>query len=209
MNIQVYRSHPEYDAVPYMQTFSVHDDLRNRMVLDVLEYLHTLEPTLVYRRTCREGVCSSGGMNINEKNRLACITPANEAIENEELIIRPLPDMPVIRNLVVNRNLFFKKYQTVKARLINHYPAPSIEESLQSPEERARLDGLYECILCGCCSSQCPSWWWNPEKYLGPAALLQAWRFLTDSRDQDRAERLSRLNDRFSVFRCRSILGLP
>lgn len=204
MNVQVYRYHPEFDKAPYMQTFSVPDDFRNRMVLDVLEHLHELESTLVYRRSCREGVCGSDGMNINGKNRLACITPVDEALENGELVIRPLPGMPVIRDLVVDQSLFFKQYQAVKPWLINNDPAPSIER-LQTPEERARLDGLYECILCGCCSSQCPSWWWNPEKYLGPAALLQSWRFLADSRDQGRAERLDRLDDPFSVFRCRSI----
>lgn len=204
MNVQVYRYHPEFDKAPYMQTFSVHDDFRNRMVLDVLEHLHELESTLVYRRSCREGVCGSDGMNINGKNRLACITPVDEALENGELVIRPLPGMPVIRDLVVDQSLFFKQYQAVKPWLINNDPAPSIER-LQTPEERARLDGLYECILCGCCSSQCPSWWWNPEKYLGPAALLQSWRFLADSRDQGRVERLDRLDDPFSVFRCRSI----
>lgn len=205
IEVQVYRYHPEQDRQPRMQSLSLPEEFRSRMVLDALELLHEADPTLVYRRSCREGVCGSDGMNINGKNRLACITPVTEALgKGNTLIIRPLPGMPVIRDLVVDQSLFFKQYQSIKPWLINDEPAPPIER-LQSPEERARLDGLYECILCGCCSSQCPSWWWNPEKYVGPAGLLQAWRFITDSRDQAKEERLERLEDPFSLFRCRSI----
>ena len=205
IEVQVYRYHPEQERRPWMQSLSLPEEFRARMVLDALEFLHEADPTLVYRRSCREGVCGSDGMNINGKNRLSCITPVSEALgTTNTLIIRPLPGMPVIRDLVVDQNLFFQQYQSIKPWLINHEPAPAIER-LQSPEERARLDGLYECILCGCCSSQCPSWWWNPEKYVGPAGLLQAWRFITDSRDQATAERLERLEDPFSLFRCRSI----
>ena len=188
-----------------MQSLSLPEEFRVRMVLDALEFLHEADQTLVYRRSCREGVCGSDGMNINGKNRLACITPVSEALGTASiLIIRPLPGMPVIRDLVVDQSLFFQQYESIKPWLINHEPAPAIER-LQSPKERAKLDGLYECILCGCCSSQCPSWWWNPEKYVGPAGLLQAWRFITDSRDQATVERLERLEDPFSLFRCRSI----
>lgn len=205
IEVQVYRYHPEQDRQPRMQSLSLPEEFRSRMVLDALEFLHEADPTLVYRRSCREGVCGSDGMNINGKNRLGCITPVTEALgKGNTLIIRPLPGMPVIRDLVVDQSLFFKQYQSIKPWLINDEPAPPIER-LQSPEERARLDGLYECILCGCCSSQCPSWWWNPEKYVGPAGLLQAWRFITDSRDQAKEERLERLEDPFSLFRCRSI----
>ncbi|MNZ46438.1 Succinate dehydrogenase iron-sulfur subunit [compost metagenome] len=205
IEVQVYRYHPEQDRQPRMQSLSLPEEFRSRMVLDALELLHEADPTLVYRRSCREGVCGSDGMNINGKNRLACITPVAEALgKGNTLIIRPLPGMPVIRDLVVDQSLFFQQYQSIKPWLINDEPAPPIER-LQSPEERARLDGLYECILCGCCSSQCPSWWWNPEKYVGPAGLLQAWRFITDSRDQAKEERLERLEDPFSLFRCRSI----
>jgi len=144
-------------------------------------------------------------MNINGKNWLACIKPVKEAIgTSNKLIIRPLPGMPVIRDLVVDQTQFFKQYEHVKPWLINH-DAPPATERLQSPEERAQLDGLYECILCGCCSSQCPSWWWNPDQYLGPAALLNSLRFILDSRDQNREERLNDLKDPFSLFRCRSI----
>ncbi|SEJ52998.1 succinate dehydrogenase / fumarate reductase iron-sulfur subunit [Pseudomonas linyingensis] len=205
IEVQVYRYHPEQDRKPRMQSLSLPEEFRSRMVLDALEFLHEADPTLVYRRSCREGVCGSDGMNINGKNRLACITPVAEVLgKGNTLIIRPLPGMPVIRDLVVDQSLFFQQYQSIKPWLINDEPAPPIER-LQSPEERARLDGLYECILCGCCSSQCPSWWWNPEKYVGPAGLLQAWRFITDSRDRATAERLERLEDPFSLFRCRSI----
>ena len=205
IDVQVYRYHPELERQPWMQSLSLPEEFRERMVLDALEFLHEADPTLVYRRSCREGVCGSDGMNINGKNSLACITPVSEALGTASLlIIRPLPGMPVIRDLVVDQNLFFKQYQSIKPWLVNHEPTPTIER-LQSIEERARLDGLYECILCGCCSSQCPSWWWNPEKYVGPAGLLQAWRFITDSRDQATEERLVRLEDPFSLFRCRSI----
>lgn len=205
IEVQVYRYHPEQDRRSRMQSLSLPEEFRPRMVLDALEFLHEADPTLVYRRSCREGVCGSDGMNINGKNRLSCITPVSDALgKGNALIIRPLPGMPVIRDLVVDQSLFFTQYQSIKPWLINDEPAPPIER-LQSPAERARLDGLYECILCGCCSSQCPSWWWNPEKYVGPAGLLQAWRFITDSRDRATAERLERLEDPFSLFRCRSI----
>jgi succinate dehydrogenase / fumarate reductase iron-sulfur subunit len=205
INVQVYRYNPESDDEPYIQTLSLPDEFRNRMVLDALEYLHEQDPTLAYRRSCREGVCGSDGMNINGKNWLACIKPIAEAMGKSNLLaIRPLPGMPVIRDLVVDQTLFFEQYKRVQPWLINAQPVPDIER-LQSPEDRARLDGLYECILCGCCTSQCPSWWWNPEKYLGPAALLQSLRFIDDSRDQGKAERLENLQDPFSLFRCRSI----
>ncbi len=205
ISVQLYRYNPELDAAPYTQTVSVPEEFRQRMVLDVLEYLRTQDPTLAYRRSCREGVCGSDGMNINGKNWLACIKPVSEAMGTSgELRLRPLPGMPVIRDLVVDQSLFFKQYKQVQPWLINHEAAPAIER-LQSPQERELLDGLYECILCGCCSSQCPSWWWNPDKYLGPAALLQSLRFLLDSRDEAYEERLADLQDPFSVFRCRSI----
>lgn len=205
INVQVYRYNPEQDEAPRMQALELPEEFRLRMVLDALEYLHERDPTLVYRRSCREGVCGSDGMNINGKNWLACIKPVSEAIgSGNTLILRPLPGMPVIRDLVVDQSLFFEQYKQVKPWLINYDSPPAIER-LQTPEERARLDGLYECILCGCCSSQCPSWWWNPEKYRGPAALLQSLRFVLDSRDQARIERLQGLEDPFSLFRCRTI----
>jgi succinate dehydrogenase / fumarate reductase iron-sulfur subunit len=205
INVQIYRYNPEQDVSPYMQALSLPEGFRSRMVLDALEYLREADPTLVYRRSCREGVCGSDGMNINGKNGLACITSVEEAIANSDrLVIRPLPGMPVIRDLVVDQTLFFEHYKRVKPWLMPNDVAPAIERR-QSPEERAQLDGLWECILCGCCTSQCPSWWWNPEKYLGPAALLQSLRFLLDSRDHARSKRLGDLEDPFSLFRCRSI----
>ena len=205
LDVQLYRYNPECDEVPYMQALQIPDELRQRMVLDVLEYLREQDPSLAYRRSCREGVCGSDGMNIGGKNRLACITPVPEALDGAgRLVIRPLPGMPVIRDLVVDQSQFFRQYERIRPWLINDQPTPSIER-LQSPQQRAQLDGLYECILCGCCSSQCPSWWWNPEKYIGPAGLLQAWRFIVDSRDTAATERLAALDDPFSVFRCRSI----
>jgi succinate dehydrogenase / fumarate reductase iron-sulfur subunit len=205
LKIQVYRYNPEVDSSPRMQSYELDLAARDLMVLDVLEQLKKKDASLSFRRSCREGVCGSDGMNINGKNSLACMKPVAEAVgTSNNLIIRPLPGMPVIRDLVVDQTLFFEQYERIKPWLITHDTPPAIERR-QSPEERAQLDGLYECILCGCCTSQCPSWWWNPEKYLGPAALLQSLRFLIDSRDQARMERLNDLEDPFSLFRCRSI----
>ncbi len=187
-----------------MQAFQVDRMFTGKMVLDLLEHLKTTDPTLTYRRSCREGVCGSDGMNINGKNGLACITKVANVLTNNRLILRPLPGLPVIRDLVVDMKLFQKQYRKIRPFLINDTPAPATER-LQSPEERAKLDGLYECILCGCCTAACPSWWWNPEKYIGPAGLLQAYRFLIDSRDTARDERLNKLQDPYSVFRCRNI----
>lgn len=203
--VEIYRYHPEQDPKPYMRSYQLDDSFRNRMVLDVLEELKSEDVTLTYRRSCREGVCGSDGMNINGKNRLACITPVAEALGGKSnLVIRPLPGLPVIRDLVVDQKPFFDQYHRIPPYLINDQPAPAIER-LQSPEDRAKLDGLYECILCACCTSSCPSWWWNPVKYVGPAGLLQSYRFLVDSRDTATEQRLSELDDPFSVFRCHNI----
>lgn len=201
----IYRYNPETDQTPTMQRFRMDDSFRKKMVLDVLEHLKILDPTLSFRRSCREGVCGSDGMNINGRNGLACITRVSDAMDKTpNLIVRPLSGMPVIRDLVVDQTQFFDNYQRIQPYLINNQPAPAIER-LQSPEDREKLDGLYECILCACCSSACPSYWWNPDKYIGPAGLLQAYRFLNDSRDTGTSERLDKLEDPFSVFRCRSI----
>jgi succinate dehydrogenase / fumarate reductase iron-sulfur subunit len=162
---------------------------------------------VTYRRSCREGVSGSDGMNINGRNGLACITPISEAVKpGQKLVLRPLPGLPVIRDLVVDLSIFYKQFEKIKPYLINDKPSPAIER-LQSPEDRAKLDGLYECILCACCSTNCPSFWWNPDKFIGPAGLLQAYRFLADSRDTATAERLADLDDPFSVFRCRGIMN--
>jgi len=175
------------------------------MVLDVLEMIKAdHDATVTYRRSCREGVCGSDGLNINGRNGLACITPLSEAVKKNKLVIRPLPGLPVVRDLVVDMSLFYAQYEKIEPYLQNSTPAPAIER-LQTPEDRAKLDGLYECILCACCSTSCPSFWWNPDRFIGPAGLLQAYRFLADSRDQATDERLSKLDDPFSVFRCHGI----
>ena len=205
MLIEIYRYNPETDAQPSMQSFD-YDPPQGRdvMVLDLLENLKVEDPTLTFRRSCREGVCGSDGINMNGGNGLACVTPISKVIANNKLVIRPLPGLPVIRDLVVDMDQFWQQYARIKPNLINHDPVPAIER-LQSPEERAKLDNLYECILCACCSTACPSWWWNPDTYAGPSALLQAYRFLQDSRDTATAERLADLDDHFSVFRCRGV----
>tara|TARA_Y100000385_G_scaffold231844_1_gene244070 strand:- start:127 stop:741 length:615 start_codon:yes stop_codon:yes gene_type:complete len=175
------------------------------MVLDVLEMIKAdHDATVTYRRSCREGVCGSDGLNINGRNGLACITPLSETVKKNKLVIRPLPGLPVVRDLVVDMSLFYAQYEKIEPYLQNSTPAPAIER-LQTPEDRAKLDGLYECILCACCSTSCPSFWWNPDRFIGPAGLLQAYRFLADSRDQATEERLSKLDDPFSVFRCHGI----
>jgi succinate dehydrogenase / fumarate reductase iron-sulfur subunit len=188
-----------------MQDFSVDTGGRDLMVLDVLELIKAEhDGSVTYRRSCREGVCGSDGLNINGKNGLACISPLSESVKNNKVVIRPLPGLPVIRDLVVDMSLFYAQYEKVQPYLQNATPAPAIER-MQSPEERAQLDGLYECILCACCSTSCPSFWWNPDRFIGPAGLLQAYRFLADSRDTATDDRLAKLDDPFSVFRCHGI----
>ena len=208
MRIKVYRYNPEENEKPYFQEYQIETGGKDLMVLDVLSLIKEKDASLSFRRSCREGVCGSDGMNMNGKNGLACITPLSLALKPGEdlLILRPLPGLPVIRDLVVDMSLFFKQYEKVKPYLINESPPPAIER-LQSPEDRDKLDGLYECILCACCSTACPSVWWNPDKFVGPAGLLQAYRFLADSRDTAQEERLSDLEDPFSVFRCRGVMN--
>jgi succinate dehydrogenase / fumarate reductase iron-sulfur subunit len=180
---------------------------RDLMVLDVLTLAKEKDPSIAYRRSCREGVCGSDGMNINGTNGLACITPMSDVVgPDKKLILRPLPGLPVVRDLVVDMSLFYKQFEKVRPFLINDEAPPAIER-LQSQEDREKLDGLYECILCACCSTSCPSFWWNPDKFIGPAGLLQAYRFLADTRDTANTERLSDLKDPFSVFRCRGIMN--
>jgi succinate dehydrogenase / fumarate reductase iron-sulfur subunit len=206
MRFSIYRYNPETDKKPYMQDYDLDTAANNcYMVLDALLAIkNTLDDTLTLRRSCREGVCGSDGMNINGKNGLACTTHLSSL--QEPIVIRPLPGLPVIRDLVVDMTGFYSQYEKVKPYLQNSDPAPA-KERLQSPAERAKLDGLYECILCACCTSSCPSYWWNPEKFIGPAGLLQAYRFIADSRDTQKSERLADLADPFSVFRCRGIMN--
>jgi succinate dehydrogenase / fumarate reductase iron-sulfur subunit len=204
LKVQVYRYNPDVDNAPYMKSYEIDTQGKDLMVLDVLELLKAQDESLAYRRSCREGVCGSDGMNINGKNGLACIKPISECIKNNTLILRPLPGLPVIRDLVVDMTQFYDQYKKIEPYLQNDTPAPAIER-LQSPADREKLDGLYECILCACCSTSCPSFWWNPDKFIGPAGLLQAYRFLADSRDLATERRLANLDDPFSVFRCHGI----
>ncbi len=204
LKVEIYRYNPETDKAPYMKTYEVDTQGKDMMVLDVLELLKIQDPSLSYRRSCREGVCGSDGMNISGKNGLACITPLSDAVRKNKLVVRPLPGLPVIRDLVIDMSQFYAQYKKIEPFLQNDTPAPAIER-YQSPDDRKKLDGLYECILCACCSTSCPSFWWNPDKFIGPAGLLQAYRFLADSRDNATDDRLSNLDDPFSVFRCHGI----
>ncbi len=208
MLVSIYRYNPDIDDKPVMRDIEVEIPAgKDLMILDVLELAKRKDSSIAYRRSCREGVCGSDGMNINGRNGLACITQLSEVVKpGKKLVLRPLPGLPVIRDLVVDMSIFYIQFEKVKPYLINDTPAPAIER-LQSPEDREKLDGLYECILCACCSSNCPSFWWNPDKFIGPAGLLQAYRFLADSRDTAAAERLAGLDDPFSVFRCRGIMN--
>jgi len=205
--VSLYRYNPEVDSKPRMQDYEIELPAgKDLMVLDVLELLKRQDPSISYRRSCREGVCGSDGMNISGTNGLACITPVSAATRGGKLVLRPLPGLPVVRDLVVDMGVFYKQFEKIQPFLINSTPAPAIER-LQSPEDREKLDGLYECILCACCSTNCPSFWWNPDKFIGPAGLLQAYRFLADSRDTATDARLADLEDPFSVFRCRGIMN--
>jgi succinate dehydrogenase / fumarate reductase iron-sulfur subunit len=206
LEINIYRFNAETDAFPYMQTFNFAKPERDIMVLELLNLLKEQDPTISYRRSCREGVCGSDGMNINGKNGLACITPLSQVLKGNKLDLRPLPGLPVIRDLVVDMEEFYAQYEKIKPFLQNDSTPPEIER-LQSPEDRDKLDGLYECILCACCSTSCPSFWWNPDKFVGPAALLQAYRFIADTRDSRTEERLEALSDPFSVYRCHGIMN--
>jgi succinate dehydrogenase / fumarate reductase iron-sulfur subunit len=207
INISIYRFNPEVDTKPYMQDFTIEIDAGSYpKVLTLLERLKAeQDPTLSFRRSCREGVCGSDGMNINGSNGLACIKALSN-LGTQTIVLRPLPGFPVIRDLVVDMTQFYQQYERIEPYLQNDTPTPATER-LQSPDDRAKLDGLYECILCACCTSSCPSFWWNPEKFVGPAGLLQAWRFLADSRDTATDKRLQGLQDPFSVFRCRTIMN--
>ena len=205
LTVKIYRYNPETDSEPTMKDYKVDTQGKDYMVLDILEMLKAEQDgSLVFRRSCREGVCGSDGMNINGKNGLACITPLSECVKDNTLTLRPLPGLPVIRDLVIDMSQFYEQYRKVEPYMQNDAPTSGMER-LQSPADREKLDGLYECILCACCSTSCRSFWWNPDKFIGPAGLLQAYRFLADSRDTATEKRLNNLSDPFSVFRCHSI----
>lgn len=204
MKFSIYRFDPDADAKPRMQNYDVTLRPSVHMLLDAILEIKERDDSLTIRKSCREGVCGSDAININGRNGLACVTPINTL--QEPVVLRPLPSFPVIRDLVVDMTQFYKQYYSIKPYLIN-FDIPPEKERLQLPHERDRLDGLYECILCACCSSQCPSYWWNPDKFVGPAGLLQAFRFISDSRDQATEERLDDLNDAYRLFRCRTIMN--
>ncbi|ACO75400.1 SdhB [Laribacter hongkongensis HLHK9] len=204
MRFSLYRYNPEKDDKPYMQDIEVEVDSTDVKLLDALVKLKAVDDSLSFRRSCREGICGSDAMNINGRNGLACITDLRSL--KQPITLRPLPGLPVIRDLIVDMTQFFKQYHSIKPYLINDTPAPD-RERYQSPEDREKLDGLYECILCACCSTSCPSFWWNPDKYVGPAGLLAAYRFIIDSRDEATSERLDNLNDPYRLFRCHTIMN--
>lgn len=204
MKFRLYRYDPETGEKPFMQDVELDIEPAGRMLLDALIAIKALDETLSFRRSCGEGVCGSDAVNVNGRNRLACITPLGELSEPVE--VRPLPGLPVIRDLVVDMTPFYQQYHSIRPWLENDAPEPEIER-LQSPDDRALLDGLYECILCACCTSSCPSYWWNPDSFVGPAGLLQAYRFIVDSRDEATATRLDDLEDPYRLYRCRGIMN--
>ena len=204
MKFRISRYNPENDKAPFMQDYEIDLVDGDNMLLDVLLRLKRQDNTLTLRKSCREGVCGSDAMNINGRNGLACITRV--AGLKEPVVLRPLPGFPIIRDLVVDMTNFFQQYHSINPVLENQ-DAPPEKERLQSPEEREKLNGAYECILCACCSSQCPSYWWNPDKFVGPAGLIQAYRFIVDSRDQATEARLENLRGAYRLFRCRTIMN--
>ena len=201
---EIYRYDPDTDAKPYMETFEIELEGTERMLLDALMKLKKMDDSISFRRSCREGVCGSDAMNINGKNGLACLT--NMQTLPQKITLRPLPGLPVVRDLIVDMSQFFKQYHSIKPYIVNETVAPE-KERLQSQEDRDELNGLYECILCACCSTSCPSFWWNPDKFVGPAGLLAAYRFVADSRDQDTESRLDNLEDPYRLFRCHTIMN--
>lgn len=206
VQFKIYRYDPDKDAKPYMQDISVELAPTDRKLLDAMVTLKAKDDSLSFRRSCREGVCGSDAMNINGKNGLACLTDLASLPAGKPIVLRPLPGLPVIRDLIVDMTQFFKQYNSIKPYLVNNDPPPE-RERLQSPEDREELNGLYECILCACCTTACPSFWWNPDKFVGPAGLLAAYRFIADTRDQATNERLDNLEDPYRLFRCHSIMN--
>ena len=204
IRFSLYRYDPDKDDKPYMQDIEVDVSATDVKLLDALVKLKAVDDTLSFRRSCREGICCSDAMNINGKNGLACVTDLRSL--SQPITLRPLPGLPVIRDLVVDMTQFFKQYHSIKPYVVNDTPAPE-RERLQSPEDRKEIDGLYECILCACCTTSCPSFWWNPDKFVGPAGLLAAYRFIADTRDLITNERLDNLEDPYRLFLCHTIMN--
>jgi succinate dehydrogenase / fumarate reductase iron-sulfur subunit len=203
---RIYRWNPTKKANPTLDTFEIDRDHCGPMVLDALVKINDeIDPTLAFRRSCREGVCGSCAMNIDGGNHLACLTSI-DSLKTGTSRITPLPHMPVLKDLVPDLNGLYAQYELIEPWLQSDQPPPD-RERRQSPEDRAKLDGLWECILCFCCSTSCPSYWWNPDRYLGPAILLQSYRWLADTRDQHTGERLDRLEDPFRLYRCHTIMN--
>jgi succinate dehydrogenase / fumarate reductase iron-sulfur subunit len=202
---KVYRYDPDTGENPRTDTYEVDMSSCGPMVLDVLiKIKNEIDPTLTFRRSCREGICGSCAMNIDGTNTLACIKGCDEI--KGEVKVYPLPHMPVVKDLVPDMTHFYAQYASIEPWLKTDTPAPS-RERLQSKEDRKKLDGLYECILCACCSTACPSYWWNSDRYLGPAILLQSYRWIVDSRDEATGERLDQLEDPFKLYRCHTIMN--
>jgi succinate dehydrogenase / fumarate reductase iron-sulfur subunit len=202
---RIYRFDPDSGENPRLDSYQVDMSACGPMVLDALiKIKNEVDQTLTFRRSCREGICGSCAMNIDGVNTLAC-TRASDEIKGD-VKIYPLPHLPVVKDLVADLNHIFAQYETIEPWLKSDTP-PATRERLQSPEERAKLDGLWECILCFCCSTSCPSYWWNGERYLGPAVLLQAYRWIADSRDEATGERLDQLEDPFRLYRCHTIMN--
>jgi succinate dehydrogenase / fumarate reductase iron-sulfur subunit len=207
LKMRINRYDPDKCNKPFMQDIDI--DIpkdKDIMVLDALQLAKEKDSSISFRRSCREGVCGSDGMNINGKNGLGCITPLSKVVRKNKLELRPLPGLPVVKDLIVDMTQFVDQYKKIRPYLIADKESDNTAIP-QTVQDREKLDGLYECILCGCCSTACPSFWWNPDKFLGPAALLQAYRFIADSRDTAREERLDQLEDAFSVFRCHGIMN--
>lgn len=205
MKFSIYRYNPEVDKKPYYKDYEVELGDQDKKLLNALVKIkEELDDSVSFRRSCREGVCGSDAVNINGRNGLACLTDLADL--KEPVVLNPIPGLPVVRDLIVDMTQFFHQYHSIKPYVIDERPMPE-RERLQSPEDRKDLDGVIECILCACCSTSCPSFWWNPDKFLGPAALLHAYRFLADSRDQATNERLNDLNDPYRLFRCHTIMN--
>lgn len=203
---RIYRWEPDSGENPRLDTYEINLDSCGPMVLDAIIYIkNEIDSTLTFRRSCREGICGSCAMNIGGTNTLAC-TKAIDDIKGD-VAIYPLPHMPVVKDLVPDLTHFYAQYASIKPWMQTQSPPPPDAERLQSKEERAELDGLYECILCACCSTSCPSYWWNSDRYLGPAILLQAYRWIADSRDEYTGERLDDLEDPFRLYRCHTIMN--